>query len=30
MKDIALFKLINDLKEKTNYEFINESTFIIK
>ncbi|MDD2470031.1 MAG: UV DNA damage repair endonuclease UvsE [Bacilli bacterium] len=30
MKDVALFKLINDLKEKTKYEFINESTFIIK
>jgi UV DNA damage endonuclease len=30
MKDVALFKLVSDLKEKTNYEFINGSTFIIK
>jgi UV DNA damage endonuclease len=30
MKDVALFKLVGDLKEKTDYEFINESTFIIK
>jgi UV DNA damage endonuclease len=30
MKDVALFKLMSDLREKTNYEFINESTFIIK
>jgi UV DNA damage endonuclease len=30
MKDVALFKLVSDLQEKTNYEFINGSTFIIK
>jgi len=30
MKDEALFKLMRELKEKTNYEFINESTFLIK
>ena len=30
MKDNALYKLVNDLKENTNYEFVNESTFIIK
>lgn len=29
-KDEALFKLISDLKLKTNYEFIDESTFIVK
>jgi UV DNA damage endonuclease len=30
MKDVALFKLMDDLRKKTNYEFINESTFIVK
>lgn len=29
-KDDALFKLINDLKIKTNYEFIDESSFRVK
>jgi UV DNA damage endonuclease len=30
MKDIALFKLMEELRNKTNYDFVNESTFIIK
>lgn len=30
MKDEALFKLMHDLMNITNYEFINESTFIVK
>lgn len=30
MKDEALFKLMRELREITNYDFINESTFIIK
>lgn len=29
-KDDALFKLVNDLKIKTNYEFIDESSFRVK
>lgn len=30
MKDLALFKLMSDIKNMTNYEIVNESTFIIK
>jgi UV DNA damage endonuclease len=30
MKDIALFRLMEDIKQKTNYEIINESTFLVK
>ncbi len=29
MKDMAIFKLIRELKYKTNYQFIDETTFII-
>ena len=29
-KDEALFKLIRELKYKTNYEFIDDTSFIIK
>jgi UV DNA damage endonuclease len=29
MKDEALFRLVRELKFKTNYEFINETTFLI-
>ena len=28
-KDMALFKLTRELKYKTNYKFIDETTFIV-
>ena len=30
MKDIALFKLMDNLRENTNYVFVNESTFLLE
>ena len=30
MKDAALISLVNDLKSKSNYEWIDQSTFIVK